>query len=176
MKTIQLIFWLIITTVTSGNGQTQIPKILNTAGGSYENGYVSVAWSIGELGLVNQMKTVDASYIFTNGFIQPEQANFSPDSRIEFSSDKIQIFPNPTHDIVEIDFFQNTIGKIKLQLFDNAGQIVYTHEKFNYGYGFIEKINMEGFAKGAYILQIKRLNPEPGQFNIESQSYKIVKL
>ncbi len=176
MKTIHLLFWLIVISITSGYAQIQIPQIINATGGSYQKDGYSVNWSIGELGLANQMNASDGSYLCTNGLIQPEKINLFPATKIEFNSDKIRIFPNPTHDMVEIDLFQNIVGKVTIQLTDITGHIQYTHEIFSYGFGFVEKINMKALANGTYTLQIKRLNPNPGQFNIESGAYKIIKL
>ena len=168
--------------VASGYGQSLFPQIINTTGNSSQNKGYSIEWSIGELALVNEMDAMDSSYIFTNGFIQPTDGLTPPplqnslsSNKIEFNSAIIRIFPNPTHDILEINF-QNISGKISVQLRNELGHIIYTDESSTYGLGLIEKINMKNFTNGIYILYIKRLNPVSGRYDLETGSYKIIKL
>jgi hypothetical protein len=177
MKTINLFCILSLISYTPGYAQVSIPQIINSAGGSIQKqGYI-FNWSVGELSLVNQMNSADGSYLFTNGFIQPEDQDAAVNKKTEIDFSKIKIFPNPTHDILEIDFFQkSTSEKIKLQLSDNAGRIVYTHDVSFYKFGFVERINMKDFPNGSYTLQIKVLNSDSGQIIVESDSYKIIKL
>ena len=184
MKAIYIFFYIIIISITSGYGQSQMPQVINASGGCSQNKGYSIEWNIGELTLINEMDAIDSSYIFTNGFIQPtdglvqsplQQSALSL-NKIELSAANIRIFPNPTQDIVEIDFANSTAGKISVQLSDELGHIIYTREISSYGFGLIEKINMKGLTKGVYILYIKRLNPVSGRYDLKSGSYKIIKL
>jgi hypothetical protein len=176
MKVIHIFFYIIILSITSGYGQSQIPQVINTSGGSSQNRGYSIEWSIGELALVNQMNSTDGSNILTNGFIQPLSENIIPYNQTEFSSANVHIFPNPTHDILEIDFFQNIDGKISVQLSNELGHIMYKREIVIHGLGFVEKVNMKRFTNGIYMLYIKRLNPVSGRYDLETSSYKIIKL
>ena len=160
---------------TSGIGQSGNSQVINSTGGSSENkGYI-IEWSVGELSSVNQMKAEDGSYILTNGFVQPMQVSYN-NFRTYVSSDNIRIFPNPTIDILEIDFLQHISGKIKIQLSNNAGQVRYTNEIMVHGFGFIEKINMKSFAKGNYTLFLQRIIPGSELYDPQPAVYKIIKL
>ena len=176
MKVIHIFFYVLIISITSGYGQSKIPQIVNTSGSSSLNRGFSIEWSIGELALVNQMNSTDGNNILTNGFIQPSDQDILPSNTIETSSANIRIFPNPTHDILEINFVQIISGKISVQLSNELGHIIYTHEIPVHGSGFIEKINMKGFTNGIYMLYIKRLNSVSGRYDLETGSYKIIKL
>ncbi len=177
MKIIKLFFILTVTFLNAGYAQTFTPQVINTTGGGIQKqGYI-FNWSIGELSLVNEMNSDDGSYLFTNGFIQPEvftAAVYNTTTVYSFSN--IKIFPNPTTDLLIVNFSKNITGKLNLQLSDNAGHIMYTRNISSYKFGFVERINMKSFPKGSYNLQIKSLNTDSGQFNIESGSYKIIKL
>jgi hypothetical protein len=182
MKVIPVFFYILIT-INYGYGQSQIPQVINTTGNSSQNKGYSVQWSIGELALINEMDAADGSHIFTNGFIQPIDGLTLPllqkplsSAKIEFSSANVRIFPNPTHDNLEIEFSKSISGKVSVQLFNELGRIVYTHSASKYGIGSIEKINMKNFTKGIYILYIKGLNPVSGRYDLEIGSYKIIKL
>jgi Secretion system C-terminal sorting domain len=184
MKIIYIFFYIIIISITSGYGQSQMPQVINASGGCSQNKGYNIEWNIGELVLVNEMDAINSSYIFTNGFIQPTDGLVQPQLRqsalsfnkIELSAGNIRIFPNPTQDIVEIDFDNSAAGKISVQLSDELGHVIYTRKISSYGLGLIEKINMKGFTKGVYILYIKRFNPVSGRYDLKSGSYKIIKL
>ena len=184
MKTIHLFFSMVMISATSVYGQSLVPQVINTSGGSAQNKGYSIEWNIGELALINQMNSTDGSSILTNGFIQPMSGDIIPDTKFGFASHNtfevgspnIHIFPNPTHDVLEIDFFQSDYKKIIIQLSDELGHILYLREIPVHGLGLVEKISMKGFTNGIYILYIKKLNPVSGQYDLETNSYKIIKL
>jgi hypothetical protein len=184
MKIIHIFLCIIIISVTSGYGQSNITQAVNASGGTSQNNSYSIEWSIGELTLINELDAPDSSYILTNGFIQPTDGLVQPPlqqppilfNAVELSTADVHIFPNPTHDILEIQFLQNIAGKIAVQLYNESGRLVYKHEIFSYGPGLIEKINMKGFNNGIYILNIKRLSPISDRYDLETTSFKIIKL
>jgi Secretion system C-terminal sorting domain len=175
MKKIYLVFCVLMAAITTGNAQSENLQVINSTGSSSEGGGYSLQWSIGELALVNQMNAEDGSYILTNGFVQPMQASYN-NLGIYVGSNNVRIYPNPTSDILEIDFLQNISGNITIQLSNNAGQIMYTNEIAVYGFGFIEKINMKKFTKGNYTLYIRRITPGSGLYESQPAVYKIIKL
>ncbi len=170
--------------VTTAYGQSQLREVINASGASSKNKGYSVEWSIGELALINEMDAPDSSYILTNGFIQPEDTIVSVPFKStpvifknnQLSSAGIRLFPNPTHDILEIKFLQNISGKISLQLCNEVGNIVYQRDILAHGSRLIEKINMKGFTNGIYILYIKSLNVISGRYDLETGTFKIIKL
>jgi Secretion system C-terminal sorting domain len=153
--------------------QTITPQVINSSGGSFQKGYHIVDWSIGELALVNHMQSAD--YIVTNGFIQPftHEPNLYENNYV-FGEGEIRILPNPTRDVLEIDFRTKHQGRVSIILVDVLGNILYKKEVISHGHGQIEKINMTQYAHGSYFLQIN-LNPFIG-FTRKTGAYKIVKL
>lgn len=185
MKPISILFCLTMIFITSsGYGQSQIPQVINASGGVSKSKGFTTQWSIGELTLVNELDNVDSSYIITNGFIQPTDGLVQPplqQTAVSFNTTalsftNIRVFPNPTQDILQVDLLQSISGKVSLQLSDELGHIVYRHEFSLYGSGLTEKINMRSLRKGLYVLYIKKLNPVSGSYELEADSYKIIKL
>jgi hypothetical protein len=175
MKMIQFLSVAMLT-VTFGYGQTQLQEVINGSGGSTQNkGYI-LQWSIGELALVNQMNSTDGSYILTNGFIQPLFETNFPNTILQPASPDIRMFPNPTHDILEIDFLKSNQDKVSLQLTNSLGHILYTNEIHLNGKSYVEKINMKGFTNGIYMLNIQQSKALSGRYDIENNSFKIIKL
>ena len=121
------------------------------------------------------MNAADGSYILTNGFVQPSQASYH-NPWIYVSSITPRVYPNPTTDVLQIDFLQTISGKITIELSNNAGQIVYKSEILINGNGFTEKINMKAFTKGNYTLYLQRTISGSGQYKSQPWIYKIIKL
>ena len=173
MKAILLTALLYTVTEGAVSAQTNAPYVINTTGGSFQKGYYILDWSIGELSLVHHMQ--NSNYIITNGFLQPFTHDFKNASNNEaFSETEIYILPNPTRDILEVDFRTKQKGRIHILLVDVSGNTIYRRETTSNGDGHIEKVNMTGLASGTYFLQI-RLNPFIG-FTKKSGAYKIIKI
>ena len=186
MKFINIYFYAILLSITSAYGQSQIPQVINVSGGTSKTMGYTLEWSIGELTLINEMDAPDSTYILTNGFIQPTDTLVSAPlqqkpiifiNNTQLNSANIRLFPNPTQDILQIQFLQNIAGKINVQLYSELGRILYQHEIYVHGgTGLIEKINMKGFTNGVYILYIKRSNLISGRYDLQTGTFKIIKL
>ena len=63
---------LVVTSLTikTGFAQTLPQQVINTTGGTYQQGHFSVDWSVGELAVVNTMQSGDFMVNLTNGFMQ----------------------------------------------------------------------------------------------------------
>jgi hypothetical protein len=171
-------FIILIVTSLAGSscfGQAITQQVINITGNSYQKDRFVVDWSVGELAIINEMKSANGSYLLTNGFIQTitDQPNFAS-LNTAFGKEEIQILPNPTRDILEIDFLTNQTGAVKFQLYDILGQLLVTREFYMYGYGQIQKIDMTTFKAGMYTLAIQ-LNLFRSSV-LKSGSYKIVKI
>jgi Secretion system C-terminal sorting domain len=173
MKTRMTSVLFLVILVSSVSAQTIAPDVINSAGGSYKKAYHIIDWSIGELALVNTME--NSRYIITNGFIQPftNDPNLADNNPV-FGEEEIRILPNPTRDMLEVNFRTKHQGRVSMILVDVAGHILYTKEFTSNGYGHIEKVNMTAFRQGTYFLQIN-LNPIVG-YTRKRGAYKITKL
>jgi hypothetical protein len=169
---------LLVTAITGcfAYGQTSItPSVINSTGGTYSLDHYILDWSIGELALVNQMESPQPKFIISNGFLQP----FTQDPTLvnnnnAFGEGEILILPNPTQNILEVDFRTKQRGSVTYRLYDVQGRVILTNSFTYYGDGRIEKIDMTGFRAATYFLRIE-LNPVQS-FVHKVSSYKIIKL
>lgn len=172
-----ILFLLILSIIEGGvHAQSITPQTINIAGGTYYHGYYSIDWSIGELALVNQLQSSDATTIVSNGLIQPLTDRFNTVNYSQaFLADEIRILPNPTYDILEVNYLSFMRGPVVFKLYDVQGRLLYARSTNSYGFGFIERINMTGFASGTYMLHISVNSIDPGAFK-KSGVYKILKV
>jgi Secretion system C-terminal sorting domain len=172
------LLWLILILTNTSIfciAQSVTPAVVNIAGNSYQHRYYVLEWSIGELAIVDQMKSSQGNLIISNGFLQPFTHNPALiNVAAQFGPEEIKILPNPTKDIVEINLLTAQKGKVSFELVDATGRIVYVKEFDSYGYGRIEHIDLRRMTGGAYFLKIE-LAALTG-FVSKRGSYKIIKL
>jgi hypothetical protein len=159
-----------------GHGQTITPAVLNSTGGSSTEGFYTVDWSVGELTLVNTLKSHDGTFIITNGFFQPNALNKTPDNTngSTFMPDEITLLPNPTYGNLEVQFHTKQQGALSIIVYDYAGRELCKKKAVSYGLGGTEKLDLSGQPKGTYLIRIV-LTPAPGSV-FKSITYKIVKI
>lgn len=173
MKTRMVTLFVLIITASSVVAQTNRPDVLNSAGGSHKKGYYIIDWSIGEASLINT--TENSGYIVTNGFIQAFTHDpATRDNTSGFGEEEIRILPNPTRDVLEVDFRTKHQGRVLMRLVDAAGNTLFKKEFTSNGNGYIQKINMTAYRQGNYFLQVK-LDPKVGS-NKKTGAFKIIKL
>jgi len=153
-----LILFSIFLLFIAGNSTAQ--KVVATNGGTATvNGY-EISWTIGEP--ITETVT-DGTTTLTQGFQQSKLTVTAIDELLE-TGIEIKVYPNPTQDFVTIHFTK-TMERPSYLLFDLSGRLL---EQKN-----IEstdaKVNMIGYAEGAYILKLIHRGSQP------LQTFKIVK-
>jgi hypothetical protein len=141
-------------------GSTTAQKVVAATGGTATvNGY-EISWTIGEP--ITQTVT-DGTTTLTQGFQQSKLTVTAIDELRE-TGVEVKVYPNPTQDFVTIHL-SKIMEKSSYLLFDLSGKLL---EQKN-----IEstdaKIDMTGFAEGAYILKLNYRSSQP------LQTFKIVK-
>jgi len=69
-------------------------------------------------------------------------------------ANELTIFPNPTKDVVTINFETLTLQDININIINSLGQKVYA-STFNYHLGTLnEKVNLSSFSEGLYFVKI----------------------
>ena len=169
--TVIIVFFISI----SCYSQSITPAVLNVAGGSSQNGYYQFEWSVGEMSLINQMESRPNLFVLTNGFLQPYILNPAVDNwKDHFGADEIKVFPTPASSYIEVVLFTRQQGRLKICLYDAIGQKIYSSELQSFGVDLIQRIPVNKFNTGTYLLHIE-LEADPNFFS-KKGVYKIIKL
>jgi hypothetical protein len=151
--------------------QTGTPAILNVTGGCSVliNNLYYFDWSIGEETML-ETTHFGPAYI-THGVLQPEYPN--PNTDQHWGKFELIVYPNPATDWIILEFSSYQIGPVYLSLFDESGKLMY-YEKFFYSGGpYTKKVNVSGFASGAYFLNVEM--PQTATSIYKNSTYKIIK-
>lgn len=146
-----------------------LPFVFNAGGGSYDNAdsYYRFEWSIGELTLINAFAPADSSLLVTQGVLQPctDKIDKSP-YILTFDDGDIKVFPNPTANRFEVDFFVRQTGRMEIQLADLNGRVLETRSYIYNGCCRIEYFDLTRYPKGIYyvIATLTPDTPRPGDY------------
>lgn len=153
--------------------QTVTPTALNTTGGTNFFTFYRFEWSFGEAMAIETMSA--SNIIVTNGVLQPGTHNPAIINNTgAWDSDEIKILPNPTQNILEIDFFSKQSGKVTMNLYDNSGRFMGSKQFVYSGTGRIERWDLGRYPYGMYFLNIQLV--PAGNSVAKKGSYKIQKI
>jgi type IX secretion system substrate protein len=169
--TIIIVFFISISCFS----QRITPSVINVSGGASQQGNYQFEWSVGEMSLVNQMESRPNLFVLTNGFLQPytihEGVNYSNN---QFGADELKVFPTPASSFVEVNLFTKQQGRLKVSFYNDMGQKVYSTELQVFGVDLIQRIPVNRFAQGTYLLHVE-LDADPN-FVSKEGVYKIIKI
>ena len=151
---------LIITLLLFGLNSSFAQKIISANGGTATAAGTEVSWTIGEPVIAT---VSDGTTTLTQGFHQTK-ITVTAINDIQILGVEIKVYPNPTSDFVTVHFSE-TVEESSYLLFDLSGKLL-QQKKIE---STDAKINMTGFAEGAYILKLAHKNRQP------LQTFKIVK-
>ena len=140
--------------------QSLSPEIIGTSGDYFSNSAGKLSWTIGEC--MTETYSASGSKL-TQGFHQ----NVYTTTSIKEAMDEkylISVFPNPASDFVSIKAESKDSKKLKAELLDLSGKIIYS-EFFQNN----TRLNLAAYASNIYFI---RISDESGSFNI----YKLQKI
>ena len=176
MRKVRLLFFSVGIFFSLGSfAQSISPATLNTTGGTYIFTYYRVEWSFGESMAINTMTDANSNVFVTNGILQPNTHNpATVNNNTAWDRDEIRILPNPTQNVIEIDFFTKQKGKVIMNLFDESGRYIANRQFDYFGNGSIQRWDLTQFPSGMYLLNIQ-LQPT-GTSVAKNGSYKVIKI
>ncbi len=176
MRKVRLLFFSVAVFFSLGSfAQSISPATLNTTGGTYIFNYYRVEWSFGESMAISTMTDGNSNVFVTNGILQPNTHNpATVNNNMAWDRDEIRILPNPTQNVIEIDFFTKQKGKVIMNLFDEAGKYVGNKQFDYFGNGSIQRWDLSQFPSGMYLLNIQ-LQPT-GTSVAKKGSFKVIKI
>lgn len=134
-------FWII-----NSNAQSSSPEIISTAGESFQGNSIQIDWTFGELAIIGIQ---NSSEQITQGFHQPKYVVTSV-GKFPDHLGKIEIFPNPTADRIEIELHFDQVRNIKMYLFDAKGTLIWHKEHQEQQIKQSDRMN--NLANGTYFL------------------------
>jgi hypothetical protein len=135
-------------------------EVISSNGDSKSAAGVEVSWTIGEAVIET---CVGSSNTLTQGFHQTK-LTVTAVGDILFPGLEIKVFPNPTPEIITIQFSEY-IENAQYYLFDLTGKLLVT----KLIHSADTEINMKRFASGQYILKLTNKSKQP------IQTFQIVK-
>ena len=151
-------------------------QTINVAGNSAVIYGMTFDYSIGEMTVVSTAKS--GNLIVTQGLLQPHNSTGSANTtnadnqHIRSMAGMINVYPNPTSNILYIETKDEQAGQFIYQLFDATGKLVASSKEMQKEGANKYSFNLQSFASGSYFLMIQK-SSESG--NIEAISYKIQK-
>jgi hypothetical protein len=152
MKRSFLILLMVFLALSAGAQQIKQEVIASAGGYNVASGNaISISWTLGET-IVPTFTSQDGSLILTHGFQQKLIITTIEDNLL--NSVKITVYPNPTSEVINVDFDTPTDGEILIYLLDNKGGLVKTTK--------IEaattskEINMQDLPSGIYYLRLTK--------------------
>jgi hypothetical protein len=89
-------------------------------------------------------------YAFVAKFSDPRFVSLKEEKQQE---DNIHVFPNPTHNEINIRFDRSLAGAVSLKLFDQLGRVVASKECNEQGFSNVPMTVQAPGIKGVYILK-----------------------
>jgi hypothetical protein len=151
----------------------QTSKDLQTSCASSSQGIVgnaTISYTVGEMVLVESYKK--NGLFITNGILQPTVPGNTQIGQV-FLDGEITVFPNPTPNILTIQYNILQAGKMTAQVFDAAGKRLIT-EEFIINSFSNKRYDLSKYANGAYVLLLQYLGDDGT--TIKKGQYKVVKL
>lgn len=129
-------------------------------------------YTIGEMTLVSTQK--NANLIVTQGLLQPgdlTKETSEPPANTNLSRyNDMKVYPNPSKNILFVEFIENTDTEISYQLLDAAGKTLLSKTYVHKAGPANISLNMENYAAGNYYLTIMKSNTQEKFF------YKLQKI
>jgi hypothetical protein len=131
--------------------QSLTPQVIASAGNYFDNGTVSLSWTLGEPVIETY---TSANTILTQGFHQPELLTVGI-ATVMPRNTFMSIYPNPTmHNVTfDLKYFDNAI--IKIDIINNLGQIV-SSQNIDVKKEHLSShvLNMNHLASGMYQIRV----------------------
>lgn len=155
------LFSLISFTATSQSPRLEVVAV---AGDSHQTSNIQIDWTVGEIAISSLYTT---NSMLTQGFQQPYYI-ISANDHLPTEISKINIYPNPTSDLLSIELALDKKENIDIVLFDLNGKTIQKNTFM--GQKIQTSLSLSNLPSGTYFLSIKIGNK--GVF----QTHKIQKL
>ena len=168
LNLVLLSFVLMVAIFPNARGQSIGPSVINAAGGSGTAGGNTFEWSIGEL-MVSTFTS--SSLVVTQGVLQPNMSTTGIPSGL--LTHKLDVFPNPSSAIVNINFDAPGSGSLSYKLVDVLGRTLQENAAVVKAGNNNYQLDIRTLACATYMLHVTYKVKDAQD---ESTVYKIQKL
>lgn len=145
----RLLLLLAVSASVVSTAQSLSPQVVSSAGDFFSNASGSVSWTLGEPMGETYSQT---SNILTQGFQQPD----------DFGTDVIgddpvnaEIYPNPTADVVNLQFGTDVNGQYLIEIYNTLGQqlrsVTYTASPSSQ-----TAVSLADYSDGIYFITVRK--------------------
>jgi hypothetical protein len=128
------------------SAQKVYPQILSSSGNSNQTNTMTIEWTLGELSIT----TISGpTAMITQGFHQPRYV-ITAINEISETLGKINVFPNPTSDKVNMNMTFDKIRSVHVGLTDLNGKLLF--KKKYVGQNMNESMSFDNLPNGSYIM------------------------
>jgi hypothetical protein len=163
MKKQLLIMGLVAGSYGFAHSQSISPDVIATAGDFYSNANGSVSWTLGEP--MGETYT-SANNILTQGFQQPW--DFGTGTNPAANTVDADVFPNPTADVVNLQFDNTSNGLYAIEVYNALGQQM-SSMQLAVTPSSRATVSLADFANGIYFITVRKVD------GTESSTFKITK-
>ena len=156
---------LLISSIETALCQSISRDVNASAGEYFINNNSSLSWTIGD---ILSETFVSDNNVLTQGFQQSLFYVYGIDENVD-SLFNVNIYPNPTRDILNIKIKSEIVTRLSYKLFDVHGNCLFDKE-MNGDKDYYEKINFSNYRNSMYLLKIYS---STGKY---TKSYKIQKV
>jgi hypothetical protein len=165
---------LFIVLAMASSGAVFAQGTLNVSGHSARINGMTFDYSIGEMTLLSTEKS--GNLIVTQGLLQPSCATGSTAADgqgLNNLADRINVYPNPTQNLLYVETEETLIAAYSLQLFDATGKVLLNREGQTVVGVNRLALDLQSFAGGNYYLMVRKPGSDGAQ---QTFSFKIQKL
>lgn len=170
MKKILIVFFGVCASLAV-HSQSISASAYNCAGGSKVIGGNTYEWSFAEMLLVNT--AVNPNIIVTSGVLQPVDLTVGTEEYPAVSG-KVNVYPCPTADLLNIETAFDNSGKLNYQLMDITGKMLIVNQAALSSGSNVNTISLSRYPAGEYLLRIL-YSPESGASKY-TETFKVQKL
>lgn len=158
-----IVFGLTILFSTVIYAQKMSPQVVSSAGNQHVINSISFEWTLGEVAI---MTLQGSNNVITQGFHQPRYIVTNISEPLS-ATEKINVYPNPTSDFIQIEMMFKKTRAIYARLTDLNGKLIWDNEYK--GQQVTESVSLKNYPNGNYFLNF---SIEGGQ---SKQTFKIQK-
>lgn len=163
MKKTFLLLGLVVCTSGLISAQSISPDVIATAGEFYSNASGSISWTLGEpMGETYE----SANNNLTQGFQQPW--DFGTGVSTTQTPVNADVYPNPTSDVVNLQFGDNSNGLYVIEVYNTLGQSL-SASQFSATPSARATVSLTDFADGIYFITVRKVD------GTETSTFKITK-